>query len=176
VLQGLGLKPPCSVKHKEALFALKQSVKHYSHLSLPPLTLAHFTARPLTLSLMYAAACLVFFGTPPPLRPHVSDGEFVAGGRGVAAVCRDAQVANLFHHGEGRPSQHKHKHRLDEDEIQSRHWCTHTWLTNGRHSKLHTTVVPTLVDGQPAPAVLVARAQPLVGLTVAVQVEFESKL
>jgi hypothetical protein len=31
-------------------------------------------------------------------------------------------------------------HRLDEDEIQPRHWFTCTGLTNGRHSKPHTTL------------------------------------
>jgi hypothetical protein len=37
-------------------------------------------------------------------------------------------------------STHKHKHRLDEDEIKPRHWFTHTGLTNGRRSKLHATL------------------------------------
>jgi hypothetical protein len=40
----------------------------------------------------------------------------------------------------GEGPHHKQQHRLDEDEIKQRHWFTRTGLTNGRRSKLRTTL------------------------------------
>jgi hypothetical protein len=75
---------------------------------------------------------------------------------------------------------HKHKHRLDDDEIKARHWFTRTGLTNGRHAKRHATLPgEELRAGFPPDAVAgPARVLPQLAqqLGVAVQVAFESKL